>query len=83
MMGVSLGKADYCLQALVQKALVKMNNFRRNDDKLAHGYLLTPAEIEEKPRLIVSFLKHTVAEYETIRKEIEELRRDSGKGAIA
>ena len=75
-MGVSLGKANYCLQALVQKGLVKMDNFRRNDNKLAYSYLLTPSGIEEKARLTVRFLKHKIAEYEAIRNEIEELQRD-------
>ncbi len=82
-MGISLGKANYCLQALVQKGLVKMDNFRRADNKLAYSYLLTPSGIEAKARLTVSFLKHKVAEYEAIRKEIEELRRDAERDATA
>lgn len=80
-MGVSLGKANYCLRALVQKGLVKMGNFRRADKKLAYSYLLTPNGIEAKARLTVSFLKHKVAEYEAIRNEIEELRREAEKEA--
>ena len=80
-MGVSLGKANYCLQALVQKGLVKMDNFRRNDNKLAYSYLLTPGGIEEKARLAYRFLKYKIAEYETIRREIEELRRETAKDA--
>ena len=80
-MGISLGKANYCLQALVQKGLVKMDNFRRADNKLAYSYLLTPSGIEEKARLTVSFLKYKVAEYEAIRREIEELRRDAERDA--
>jgi len=82
-MGVSLGKANYCIQALVQTGLVKMDNFRRNDNKLAYSYLLTPSGIEAKARLTVSFLKHKVAEYEAIRNEIEELRRDVERNATA
>lgn len=82
-MGVSLGKANYCLRALVQKGLVKIDNFRRNDNKLAYSYLLTPTGIEAKARLTVSFLKHKIAEYEAIRNEIEELRRDAKKDAMA
>jgi hypothetical protein len=54
-----------------------MDNFRRNDNKLAYIYLLTPIGIEEKARLTVSFLKYKVAEYEAIRNEIEELRREA------
>jgi EPS-associated MarR family transcriptional regulator len=80
-MGVSLGKANYCLKALVQKGLVKMDNFRRNDNKLGYIYLLTPSGIETKARLTVSFLKHKVAEYEAIRNEIEELRREAEREA--
>lgn len=80
-MGVSLGKVNYCLQALVQKGLVKMDNFRRADNKLAYSYLLTPSGIEEKARLTVSFLKHKVAEYEAIRSEIEQLRREVDREA--
>ncbi|KAF0165437.1 MAG: MarR family transcriptional regulator [Rhodocyclaceae bacterium] len=82
-MGVSLGKANYCLQALVQKGLVKMDNFRRNDNKLAYSYLLTPRGIEAKILLTAAFLKHKVAEYEAIRKEIEELRQDAERNAAA
>ena len=82
-MGVSLGKANYCLQALVQKGLVKMDNFRRNDNKLAYSYLLTPGGIEEKARLTVRFLKYKIAEYESIRNEIEELQRDLEKESRA
>jgi len=82
-MGVSVGKAHYCLQALVRKGLVKMDNFRRHDNKLAYIYLLTPSGIEAKARLTVSFLKYKVAEYEAIRNEIEELRRDAERDATA
>ena len=82
-MGVSLGKANYCLQALVQKGLVKMDNFRRSDNKLAYSYLLTPSGIEEKTRLTVNFLKNKLAEYEVIRNEIEELRQEAERDATA
>ena len=82
-MGVSLGKTNYCLKALMQKGLVKMDNFRRADNKLAYSYLLTPRGIEEKARLTVSYLKYKVAEYEAIRNEIEELRREAQKEAAA
>ncbi len=82
-MGVSLGKTNYCLQALVQKGLVKMGNFSRNDNKFAYSYLLTPSGIEEKARLTYRFLKYKIAEYETIRCEIEELQREAEKAPIA
>jgi len=73
-MGVSLGKANYCLKALMKKGLVKLENFRQNPDKRQYAYLLTKAGLEEKTRITVAFLRRKVAEYETLEKEIEQLR---------
>ena len=39
-LGVSLGKTHYLLKALLDKGLVKADNFRRSDNKLAYAYLL-------------------------------------------
>ena len=75
-MGVSLGKANYCLNALMEKGLVKFGNFRKNPDKRHYAYLLTPAGLEEKTRITMKFLQRKVAEYETLEKEIEQLRGD-------
>jgi EPS-associated MarR family transcriptional regulator len=75
-MGVSLGKANYCLKALMEKGLVKFGNFRKNPDKRQYAYLLTPAGLEDKTRITLSFLKRKVAEYEALEKEIEQLRGD-------
>lgn len=73
-MGVSLGKANYCLKALMEKGLVKLANFRKNPDKREYAYLLTPAGLEEKTRITMSFLKRKLAEYEALEREIEQLR---------
>jgi MarR family transcriptional regulator, temperature-dependent positive regulator of motility len=73
-MGVSLGKANYCLRALKEKGLVKLERFRRNPDKRQYAYLLTPAGIEEKTRITLAFLKRKISEFETLEKEIEQLR---------
>lgn len=75
-MGVSLGKINYCLKALVEKGFVKLENFRRNEDKRMYAYLLTPKGIEEKARVTLAFLQRKLAEYEAIRGEIEELRKE-------
>jgi EPS-associated MarR family transcriptional regulator len=75
-MGVSLGKANYCLKALMDRGLVKFGNFRRNPDKAQYAYLLTPAGLEEKTRITMDFLKRKVAEYEALEAEIEQLRGD-------
>ena len=73
-MGISLGKANYCLNALMEKGLVKLEKFRRNPDKRQYAYLLTAAGVEEKTRITLAFLRRKVAEYEALEKEIEQLR---------
>ena len=73
-LGVSLGKANYCLNALIEKGFVKANNFRRNDNKLAYLYLLTPAGIEEKTCATLRFLRCKMDEYEVLKQEIAQLR---------
>lgn len=78
-LGVSLGKANYCLKALVDKGFVKAENFHRSDHKLAYAYLLTPAGIDEKARVTVSFLRRKMQEFETLKAEIESLRVMAGE----
>ncbi len=75
-MGVSLGKANYCLNALIEKGLVKLERFRANPDKRQYAYLLTAAGLKEKTRITLKFLRYKVAEYEALEKEIEQLRGD-------
>jgi EPS-associated MarR family transcriptional regulator len=76
-LGISVGKTNYCLSALVDKGLVKINNFRRANNKLAYAYLLTPRGIEEKARVTVSFLQRKMREYAELSEEIEALRRET------
>jgi EPS-associated MarR family transcriptional regulator len=64
------------LSALIEKGLVKINNFRRANNKLAYAYLLTPSGIEEKALITVSFLQRKMREYGELQEEIEALRRE-------
>jgi len=73
-LGISLGKANFCLKALVEKGFVKAENFQRSDHKLAYAYLLTPAGIEEKARVTVAFLRRKMQEFESLKAEIESLK---------
>ena len=76
-LGVSLGKANYCLRALIDKGLVKVGNFRRSDRKMAYVYKLTPGGIAEKALVARRFLARKVAEYEALQAEIEQLKRET------
>jgi len=75
-LGVSLGRVNYCLQALVRKGLVKVRNFSSSENRSAYMYLLTPRGIEQKASLTIRFLQQRIAEYEALRTEIEEIRRE-------
>jgi EPS-associated MarR family transcriptional regulator len=82
-LGVGLGTINFCFQALVEKGLVKMQNFSQSKNKLRYAYLLTPAGMAEKSKLTAEFLKRKVAEYETLQAEIESLKAEinSSKGS--
>ena len=81
-MGVSVGKTNFCIKALVEKGWVKAGNFRRNPDKTVYAYLLTPEGVQEKARVTVRFLHRKMAEYDALQAEIAALRREvDGLGA--
>ena len=75
-LGVSLGAANHCLKALVEKGWVKLENFQKNPNKLGYLYLLTPMGIAAKTRLTASFLKRKLDEYESLKLEIDELQSE-------
>ena len=77
-LGISLGKVNYCLRALVERGWIKAANFKNSRNKSAYMYLLTPRGIEEKFRVTFKFLRIKLREYETLRDEIEQIRRDAG-----
>jgi len=75
-LGVSVGKANYCLKALIDKGWVKANNFKNSNNKLAYIYKLTPSGIEQKARITVNFLKRKMSDYEELKQEIEMLKNE-------
>jgi EPS-associated MarR family transcriptional regulator len=75
-LGISLGKVNYCLQALIEKGMIKASNFKNSQNKQAYAYLLTPKGIEDKTRVTVRFLNCKLAEYKTLQSEIEHLRQE-------
>jgi len=78
-LGISLGKANYCIRALIEKGLVKVQRFRNAQNKSAYFYLLTPSGIEEKARVTIRFLKAKLKEYERLREEIKQLKSEANK----
>jgi EPS-associated MarR family transcriptional regulator len=76
-LGMSLGKVNYCLRALVSKGFVKAENYRKSTNKLAYFYMLTPSGIAAKADLTRRFLAYKMREYEVLRAEIEQLKKES------
>ena len=76
-LGMSLGKVNYCLQALTRRGWVKAANFKNSKNKTAYMYLLTPRGFEEKARVTARFLQSRVQEYEALRAEIEQIRNEA------
>src|SRR5260221_14110247 len=75
-MGVSLGKVNYCLNALIDKGWVKALNFRKSNNKLAYAYLLTPRGVQQEAVITLRFLQFKVTEFAALKREIAELRGD-------
>ncbi|RMG00228.1 MAG: MarR family EPS-associated transcriptional regulator [Nitrospirae bacterium] len=75
-LGISLGKVNYLLKALINKGYVKIKRFKNSNNKLAYMYILTPRGISQKLELTYKFLKRKSEEYERLKREIEELKND-------
>ena len=76
-LGISLGKVNYCVGALIRRGWIKVTNFKNSQQKAAYLYLLTPRGIDEKASLTVRFLQAKLREYEALKDEIEQIRHES------
>ena len=75
-LGMSLGKVNYCLKALIKRGLVKARNFQSSRSKRAYAYLLTPKGLQSKAEITLAYLRHKQGEYRRLQREIEDLRRE-------
>ena len=75
-LGISLGKVNYCLKALAAKGWLKAENFKKSPNKFGYAYILTPSGLEAKARITTRFLRRKMDEYEKLKVEIENLRRE-------
>ena len=78
-LGLSLGKTNFVLTALIDRGLVKVDNFKRSDNKVGYAYLLTPKGISEKVVITKRFLARKMAEYDQLKAEIEKLQEEVSK----
>ncbi|EBA13982.1 MarR family EPS-associated transcriptional regulator [Roseobacter sp. CCS2] len=75
-LGVSLGGINYCINALIAKGAVKVENFRVSDSKLRYAYVLTPEGMTEKARMTGRFLQRKMREYDALKAEIDGLKNE-------
>ena len=80
-LGISLGKTNYCMQALINRGLIKAKNFKNSANKRAYLYILTPKGIEAKAKISVRFLQRKIEEYESLSQEIEQLKTELRTGS--
>mgnify|MGYP001467146922 CR=1 FL=1 len=71
-LGFSLGKLNYCLRALKSKGLIKINNFKKNPNKINYIYVLTPKGISHKTKLTINFMKRKMSEYDELKRELKK-----------
>jgi EPS-associated MarR family transcriptional regulator len=76
-LGISLGKANFCVRALIEKGWIKVENFKKNPNKLGYAYVLTPNGLRAKARATLSFLQRKQAEYVQLEREIAALRLEA------
>jgi len=80
LLGVSLGKTNYLLRALLDKGLLKARNFRNSQNKLAYAYLITPTGLAEKAALTRGYLDRKSQEYEALKDEIDKIKAELASG---
>jgi EPS-associated MarR family transcriptional regulator len=76
-LGISLGKTNYCLKALLARGWIKARNFKNSENKIAYRYLLTPEGVDNKTRLVFRFLQRKKQEYKALEQEIAQLEQES------
>ena len=74
-LGISLGKLNYCIKALKSKGLIKINNFKKNPNKINYLYILTPKGLSTKMNMTLNFMKKKMREYDELKRELNENKK--------
>ena len=74
-LNLSLGKVNYCIKALKNKGLIKINNFKKNPNKINYIYVLTPKGIKQKTKLTIDFMNRKMKAYEDLKKELKNINK--------
>jgi EPS-associated MarR family transcriptional regulator len=81
-LGISLGKVNFIMKALIHRGFIKVDNFKKSNNKSAYLYFLTPKGVEEKARITYRFLRRKIKEYDELEQEIRRLEQEVGEAAV-
>jgi len=81
-LGISLGKINFLLKSLIDKGHIKVDNFKKSNNKSAYLYYLTPKGAEEKAKITYRFLWRKMQEYENLEQEIRRLKQEVGEAQM-
>ena len=81
-LGFSLGKLNYCLKALKEKGFIKIQNFKKNKNKMNYIYIITPQGFTEKAKLTINFMKRKMQEYDELKTELEKDKKTQKKEGL-
>ena len=82
-LGISLGKVNFLLNALIDKGHIKVDNFKKSNNKSAYLYFLTPKGVEEKARITYRFLRRKLTEYDELEQEIRRLKQEVSETQVS
>ena len=78
-LNISLGKVNFIIRALIEKGIVKAQNFKNNKNKRAYAYYITKEGIQEKSKLTLKFFQRKMREYDNLKKELRDLEAEIKK----
>ena len=78
-LNISLGKVNFIIRALIEKGIVKAQNFKNNKNKRAYAYYITKEGIQEKSKLTLKFFQRKMSEYDNLKKELRDLEAEIKK----
>jgi EPS-associated MarR family transcriptional regulator len=81
-LGISLGKVNFIMKALIHRGFIKVDNFKKSNNKAAYLYFLTPKGMEEKAKITYRFLRRKIKEYDELEQEIRRLEQEVGEAAV-
>tara|TARA_B100000795_G_scaffold136339_1_gene101851 strand:+ start:324 stop:668 length:345 start_codon:yes stop_codon:yes gene_type:complete len=76
-LGISLGKLNYCLKSLRNKGLIKIENFKKNPNKINYLYVLTPYGISSKTKMTLNFMRRKLKEYDQLKLELKNITKNN------